>query len=123
MKKILIVEDDAVTAHAYRGCLERAGYSVQVVPDGQAGLEHVQQSAPDGVLLDLMMPRVNGIQFLKSMRALAHLAAVPVIVYTNAFIPNLVDEAQAAGATRVFAKASLTPQMLTTAFREAIPAG
>ncbi len=115
-KKILIVEDDAATAHAYRGCLERAGYSVQVAVDGQAGLEHIQRSAPDGVLLDLMLPKLNGIELLKSIRTFHHLARIPVIVYTNAFVPKLVEEASAAGATQVFSKSSLTPQILIPVF-------
>ena len=113
-KKILIVEDDAATAHAYRGCLERAGYEVQVAVDGLAGLEHIQRSAPDGVLLDLMLPKMNGIELLKSIRTFHHLARIPVIVYTNAFIPKLVEEASAAGATQVFSKSSLSPQVLLT---------
>src|SRR5207244_3780977 len=91
--KILIVEDDAVTAHAYRACLERAGYAVAVATDGQAGLDYIQRTAPDGVLLDLMMPRMNGLQLLKSIRACHHLARIPIMVYTNAFVPSLVDEA------------------------------
>jgi CheY-like chemotaxis protein len=111
-KKILIVEDDAATAHAYRGCLERAGYAVHVAVDGEAGLESIQRSAPDGVLLDLMLPKMNGIELLKSIRTFHHLARIPVIVYTNAFVPKLVEEASAAGATQVFSKSSLTPQML-----------
>lgn len=69
------------------------------------------------MLLDLMMPKVNGIEVLKSVRAMHHLAQIPIMVYTNAFIPNLVDEARAAGATEVFSKTSLTPQTLITAFR------
>ena len=115
-KKILIVEDDAATAYAYRGCLERAGYAVHVAVDGEAGLEYIQQSAPDGVLLDLMLPKVNGIELLKSIRALHHLARIPIIVYTNAFVPKLVEEAGAAGATQVFSKSSLTPQVLVIVF-------
>ena len=72
MKKILIVEDDEATAHAYRSTLQRAGYEVHVAPDGRAGLDYIQTTAPDGVLLDLMMPKVNG---------------------TNAYIPSLIREA------------------------------
>ena len=123
MKKILIVEDDAATAHAYRTSLERAGFQVHVAADGQAGLEFIQGTAPDGVLLDLMMPKVNGIQFLKSIRACHHLARIPIMVYTNAFIPNFVDEARAAGATEVFSKSKLTPQSLIVAFSASIPPG
>lgn len=120
LKKILIVEDDAATAHAYRGCLERAGYAVHVATDGASGLEYIQKSAPDGVLLDMMMPKMNGIELLKSIRTFHHLARIPVMVYTNAFVPKLVEEAKAAGATQVFSKSSLTPQLLITIFSSTV---
>ena len=120
MKTILLVEDDAVAAHAYRGCLERAGFVVHVAVDGEAGLDWIERARPDGMLLDLMMPRVNGMEVLKSVRALHHLAQIPIMVYTNAFVPHLIDEAKAAGATEVFSKSSLTPQTLVTAFRAAL---
>jgi two-component system chemotaxis response regulator CheY len=123
MKKILIVEDDVATARAYRSSLERAGFEVHVASDGQQGLDFIQGTAPDGVLLDLMMPKVNGLQLLKCIRACHHLSRIPVMVYTNAFIPNLIEEARAAGATEVFAKSKLTPQFLILAFSAALPPG
>ena len=120
MKTILIVEDDPVSAHAYRRALERAGFVVHVATDGRAALEWIERFRPDGILLDLMMPRVNGIEVLKAVRALHHLARIPILVYTNAFIPHLVDEARAAGATEVYSKSALTPEMTITAFRTAL---
>jgi CheY-like chemotaxis protein len=117
VKTILIVEDDPISAHAYRRALERAGFVVHVAADGQAGLEWIERFRPDGMLLDLMMPRTNGIEVLKAVRALHHLAQIPILVYTNAFIPNLVDEARAAGATEVYSKSTLTPEMTISTFR------
>jgi CheY-like chemotaxis protein len=69
------------------------------------------------MLLDLMMPGVNGIEVLKTVRAMHHLAQIPVMVYTNAFVPHLINEARAAGATEVFSKSGLKPEILVTAFR------
>jgi len=119
-KTILIVDDDAVTARAYKTYLERQGYEVAVASDGHAGLDLLQQLSPDGVLLDLMMPQLGGIELLKCIRALPDIGHIPVIVYTNAFIPGLVDEAKNAGATETFSKMSLTPQMLAHAFQLAL---
>ena len=116
MKTILIVDDDAVTARAYKTSLEREGYEVAVAADGHAGLDLVQQLSPDGVLLDLMMPQLGGIELLKCIRALPHIGNIPVMVYTNAFVPGLVDHAKSAGATGTFSKMSLTPSMLINAF-------
>jgi CheY-like chemotaxis protein len=113
MKKILlVVEDDALTAHVYKESLERAGYEVQMALDGQAGLDLVAKAAPDAILLDLMMPKVNGIQVLKQIRSHAQFQALPVLVYTNAFIPKLIHDAKEAGASEVLDKAMLTPKLL-----------
>lgn len=117
MHKILIVEDDAVTAHLYRNHLENAGYEVQVAVDGQMAIDQIDQIVPDGLLVDLMMPRVNGIEVVKRVRAMPQYANIPIIAYTNAFIPKMVQDATAAGASRVFDKASVTPAMLIEAFK------
>ena len=115
MKKILIVEDDAITAHVYRGHLQRAGYQVEVVADGALALPRMQQFRPDGVLLDLMLPGLSGIEILKRLRAGGN--TLPVVVCTNANIPKLVEDAKAAGANHVFGKAEMTPLELTETFR------
>jgi CheY-like chemotaxis protein len=113
MKKILlVVEDDVLTAHLYKGSLERAGYDVQVALDGQAGLDLVSKVAPDAILLDLMMPKVNGIEVLKQIRSHARFRSMPVLVYTNAFVPKLIRDAKEAGASDVLDKAKLTPTLL-----------
>lgn len=109
MHKILIVEHNAATAHAYRSILERAGCTVHTTADGQVELDYIQEVSPDGALLDLMMPNVNGIEFLKSIRECRHLAQIPIMVLASAFVPDLVNEARAAGATDVFCKSQLTP--------------
>lgn len=122
MKKILIIEDDAVTASIYRRNLERAGFEVALAPDGQAGLESIEQWSPDAVLLDVMMPQLSGINMLKMLRALPSGSALPVVVMTNAYVPQVVNEARAAGANQVLAKGTLTSNSLATAFREALAA-
>jgi CheY-like chemotaxis protein len=116
VKTILIVDDDAVTARAYKNSLEREGYEVAVATDGHAGLDLVQELSPDGVLLDLMMPQLGGIELLRCIRALPHIGDIPVIVYTNAFVPGLVDQAKSVGATETFSKMTLTPNILIHAF-------
>ena len=117
-KKILIIEDDAVATFVYQKGLVQAGYEVEVATDGQAGLERIQQSAPDGVLLDLMMPKLNGIALLKLLRALPTGGKMPVLVITNAYLPQMIEEAMAAGATKVLEKGNLTPQTIQVIFRD-----
>jgi len=119
MKKILIIEDDPVTARIYSTRLEEEGYEVNLVMDGQSGMNRLLQFHPDAVLLDLMLPRISGLEVLKKIRALEEFKNVPVIVYTNVSVPKMVEEAMAAGATRVFDKATVTIPMLLLAFQEA----
>jgi len=120
MKTIMVVEDDQITARVYRNCLEAAGYKVQVV-DGQSCLDQIAEVNPDGLLVDLMMPRISGFDVLRRVRGLPQFQTLPVIVYTNAFIPKMVQDAKAAGATRVLDKSTLTPVTLVDAFRTSMP--
>jgi DNA-binding response OmpR family regulator/HPt (histidine-containing phosphotransfer) domain-containing protein len=112
MKKILIIEDDPIVAHIYRTRLEKEGYSVETCDDGQAGFYRIHEFHPDGVLLDLMLPKMNGVDILKKIRAQSQFANVPVIVFTNAYVPNMIQEAFSAGASQVFNKATLTPRQI-----------
>ena len=112
MKKILVIEDDPVVAHIYRNRLEKEGYTVEVCEDGQAGFYRIHEFHPHGVLLDLMLPKMNGIDILKKIRAEAEFAQIPVIVFTNAYVPNMIQDAMSAGASQVCNKATLTPRQV-----------
>ena|SRR5436190_1688999 len=117
MKKILIIEDDPVAGYIYRNRLEKEGYQVEVAVDGQSGFDRLVEFRPDGLLLDLMLPKTSGIDLLKAIRNLDSFQNLPVIAYTNAFVPNMIEEAREAGATKVFDKLTMTPLMLADAFR------
>lgn len=115
MKKVLIIEDDPIVAHIYRTRLEKEGYAVETCEDGQSGFYRVHEYQPDAVLLDLMLPKINGVDILKKIRAQAKFSAVPIIVFTNAYVPNMIQEASSAGASQVFNKATLTPRQILDA--------
>jgi len=66
--KVLVVEDEAKVAHFISTGLEEEGYTIDVAPDGKKGLDLLKQVTYDIVLLDLMIPEVNGLQLLKTMR-------------------------------------------------------
>ena len=117
MKKVIVVEDDPIIGKVYRFHLEKAGYQVRVATDGEAGWNAIQEDVPDAVLLDLMMPRMNGNEVLRHMRATPTLQHIPVVVFTNAFIPAMVEEAKKAGANQVFDKATVTPFMILGALK------
>ena len=119
MKTILIIDDDRVTARVYQSLLEKGGYTVRVAEDGMTGLQRFDAIQPDGVLLDLMLPGMPGSDVLAGIRARTATAEVPVIVFTNALVADLLDAATKAGATAVFSKADVNGFRLREAFRVA----
>ena len=123
MKNILIIEDDPIVAHIYRNRLEKEGYTVETCEDGQSGFYRIHEFPPDGVLLDLMLPKMNGTDILKKIRAQSRFASVPVIVFTNAYVPNMIQEAFSAGASQVFNKATLTPRQILDALHVLLNGG
>ena len=69
MRKVLIIEDDSIVAHIYETRLVKGGYEVEICTDGQSGFYRIHEFRPDAVLLDLMLPKMNGIEILKKIRA------------------------------------------------------
>ncbi len=112
---ILLVEDDENVGKVYRLLLESKGYTVRHAVDGVAGLDFARMRRPDLILLDVMMPRMNGILFLQSLRAQPELAAVPVVILSNFREPRLVDRALALGALEYMVKAQTRPDALLSA--------
>jgi two-component system OmpR family response regulator len=112
--KILIVEDDRMAAHVYGQWLLKAGYEVKVAKTGPEAVAQAGLWAPDAILLDIMLPDLNGIAVLKLIRGEA--PKLPAIVCTNAYTPGIVEQALAAGATRIFDKSRLTSLDLVAEF-------
>jgi CheY-like chemotaxis protein len=110
--KILIVDDDTILASLYRIKLQGAGFQVEVAESGETGLLKISQSAPDVVVLDLMLGDMNGVEVLEMLRRNPTTQALPVIVFSSAFLGNLVDDAMKAGATKALNKANCPPNRL-----------
>ena len=83
MMKILLVEDDPLMVRMYQRKLLTDGYEVGVAVNGEEGLVKVRSFSPDVVLLDIMMPKLNGLQVLERMKADPTTAHVPVVILTN----------------------------------------
>jgi len=120
MKRILIVEDDQLVASAYKKRFQEAGYEVEWAPDGLEGIKLVSSVKPEVVLLDLLMPRLDGIEVLKYIRSHPELKHLPVVVFSNSYMTNLVENAWRAGADQCLMKASTTPAQLFDAVDKAI---
>jgi two-component system phosphate regulon response regulator PhoB len=111
-KRILIIEDNNVLASVYGTSLTQAGFQVAVANDGETGLDQVNRFAPDLVLLDLMLPKIDGLEVLRRIRSDADKARLPVIVFSNSYTNDRTREVWSAGATQVLVKASCSPKQL-----------
>lgn len=81
-KKVLLVEDEKNIILGVRTCLDAVGYLVDVVEDGEAALEYIGRDKPDLVLLDLLLPKVDGFEVLGALKSDAATCAIPVVVLT-----------------------------------------
>lgn len=80
---ILLVEDDPMLTELYQTKLEMEGYRVSVATDGEQGVAQAGKVKPDLILLDIMLPKLNGFEVLKAVKKDKATAGIPVIVLTN----------------------------------------
>ncbi len=120
MKKIVIVEDDLIVANIYRNKFSVEGYQVEVAGDGQSGLEIIRAFKPDAVLLDLMLPKLTGVELMKKLRADPGFEKLPIIVISNTYLTNMVQEAWKAGASKCLSKANCSPKQVLELVRNTL---
>ncbi len=112
MKKILIVEDDQIVANVYRNKMIVNGYQVEVANTGEDGYDLIKSFRPDAVVLDLVLPKLTGVELMKMVRAESDFAKLPMIVFSNTYLTNMVQDAWKAGATKCLSKANCTPRQV-----------
>ena len=84
MERILVVDDLRTNAEMVAGLLRNLGYEIQIAHDGEEALAIVRERAPDIVITDIMMPRMDGYELCRRMRAMPATALLPVILVTSA---------------------------------------
>lgn len=107
--KILIVEDDPFLSSIAADRLEREGYTVSVVTDGERALALLAKDIPDLVLLDIVMPGINGFEVLKAIKADARWKDVSVVMFSNLGQEHEIEDAKKLGADDFLVKAKFTP--------------
>ena len=114
-RSILIVEDDLDTREMLRRRLAQEGYTVHVAADGWAGLLAVNGTAPDLILLDIMLPGMDGVAFLRSLRGQTVGRDIPVVVVTALDPVDVVDKVRSLGVTHILPKnGTLFPSLKDT---------
>ena len=105
-KSVLIVEDEGAMQRALKNKLEGAGYEVLLANDGAEALDQIKGTKPDLMLLDLIMPKLDGISVLREIKANEDLKEVPVIILTNLSSGDKVAEAMQLGTFDFLVKAN-----------------
>jgi DNA-binding response OmpR family regulator len=123
MKKILIIEDEQIVANVYRNKFVVEGYQAEITPDGESGLKLMRTFKPDAIVLDLVQPQMSGVDVIKTIRGDAEFSKLPIIVLSNTYMTNLVQDAWKAGATKCLSKTSCSPKELLELMRRTIGNG
>ncbi len=104
--KILVVEDEEILLTALQEELNQGGYETMGASDGEDGLKKVKEFKPDLILLDLVMPKMDGMSVLKQLKADNETRDVPVVILTNLSDYERISEALTLGAKDYLVKAN-----------------
>ena len=118
MKQILFIEDDLILGPVYQAQLKHAGFDVVWATDGEAGLNALQVSRPDLILLDIQLPRISGLELLQIIRSSPGVDRLPVIVFTNSFQEELLAKVRKTGVERILSKSQVIPREVVALIKE-----
>ena len=111
-KKILIIEDEPGLLEMYKLYFERAGYQVFDALGGELGLEIAKKEKPDLILLDILMPGVNGWEVIKKLKSNPETNQILILVFSNLAQLEEIQKGLALGADDYIVKTDLTPKEL-----------
>lgn len=109
-EKILLIEDEDIMIDILEKKLIKEGYKVSVAKDGEEGLKKMREQTPDLILLDIVMPKLNGFEVMEEMNKKEELKNIPVIIISNSGQPVDLDKAQKLGARDWLIKTEFKPQ-------------
>lgn len=118
MAKILIVEDDPLMSRMYQKIFTFEKYEVDMASDGQEGLEKARTSKPTMILLDVMMPKMNGLQVLDKLKSDPELKSIPVVMLTNLAGQQDAETALSKGAVKYIVKSEYEPKQVANMVKE-----
>ena len=118
MSKILFIEDEISLQTTLGGALKEAGFEIENAYDGETGLKTAQTSKPDLILLDLILPKMDGFQVLKDLKSGFETKDIPVIVLTNLESADDVGKVIALGATTYLVKSNYELGDIVTKIKE-----
>jgi len=119
---ILITEDDPLMSRMYQKIFTFEGYQVEMAADGQEGLDKARELKPTMILLDVMMPKLNGLQVLEKLKADPETKAIPVVMLTNLAGQQDAEAALAKGAIKYIVKSEYEPKQVADMVKELLAA-
>jgi DNA-binding response OmpR family regulator len=122
MAKILIIEDDPLMSRMYEKIFIFEKYEVETAHDGEEGLEKVRTIKPTVILLDVMMPKLNGFQLLDKIKIDPELKKIPVIMLTNLASEKDAENAMLKGAVKYIIKSDHDPKEIVKMVKEILDA-
>jgi len=118
-KKILLIEDEKILSEMYETRLKREGFEVINTRDAEGGLELIKKEKPDLILLDLLLPGMQGQEALKVLKEDPKTKDIPVIIFSNYDTPEVRKEAEKYG-VRYILKANVTTKDLVELVKKEI---
>jgi UDP-glucose 4-epimerase len=122
MKRILLVDDDPVILKVYRKRLLDAGFHVDIASDGLGAMKLLHAAPPDILVVDVMMPKFNGLEVLKFLQSQETLNEVRIIILSNMYFGGEQREAATTEADKTIQKSACTPAILVAAVNEVLAA-
>ena len=116
--KILIVEDDFFLIKLCQKKLEKEGFEVFLAQDGNEGIEQAKKNIPDLILLDIILPGIDGFDVLKTLKNESSTKAIPIVLLSNLGQKEDIDKGSALGATDYLIKAHFSPQEIVDKVKE-----
>ncbi len=117
---LLVAEDDQFYANLYRTKLEKEGFGVVTAANGKETLELLKQHSPNLIILDLVMPEMDGFEVLKKIKEEKNLRDVPVIILSNLGQQEDIDRAQALGVFKYIVKSNVSIHQMVESVEEAL---
>ncbi len=118
MKNILIIEDDPFLREIYTTKLTQKGFRPEIAVDGKSGMAKIKKGKPDLILLDIILPKTDGFEILKEVKATPNLKKIPIILLTNLGQKNEIEKGLALGAEEYIIKAHSTPTAVVAKIKE-----
>lgn len=121
MKKILLIEDDEIMVSLLEKKISSDGYEVSVARDGEEGLEKIKTFAPDLILLDMVMPKKDGLEVMETIQKDISAKNIPIIVISNSGQPVDIERTKKLGAKDWLIKTEFDPKEVVETIKKHLP--